>query len=593
MKRTESDAIEEEIKDGIKRDDVERIKDAYIKLINFSSLKEIKKISSAFYKYASSSACKAIYKITEEYVLRNNYFSLSGFLSFLSKKIGDERLSDYWKETYEDFFGEGEREEKSVSEIDGKFYYDDYCGEYFYAGEKHKISVKSYSTEIGKNMTALITDYGVILFDCGAAAGREGCDEMTKEEIVGFFSYCSFTPKDVKGVFVSHAHLDHYGSLNELIKSGISELKIFSDPGTVEIIRAQSGEMPPINDEKMFYDKNIKVESFSNGHILSSKGYVISFDDKNVVYTGDFCLHDQKTVRGLRIEDITGKGSIYRNGVFLAIIESTYGRKSGRLSYDDYRYIYGHFSSFFMNHKITCFLPAFAVGRSQELIALSGKAERTLVTGAAARMTKVYEKNMRRKIASGNVRLGESENFSRVIASSGMLARDSASYRLAYSFMNDKRECVMLLTGYVSKDGYGYDVMSEWIKAGKSFMKIPLSAHADRNEIIGFIKKTSPEIVVTVHGDGISRVKYENEKRKKTDRKKEGNLKFFPNEISIINEMRFIARICEINMIEKEKNKKYCALKKELEALFKENGRTEREMCVDEEELTKNDFLPN
>lgn len=545
-----------------------------------SSAPEVKEAAELL--LASNTDFKRAYMLFEEYALKNMCVSLAPALSRFAEKSGNLILSRYWSKVSRDFFG---GEQPPLSPVPPREYYmDEAAFSYSFKGEEKSFAVYSLSRSIGKNMTAVKTPYGVILFDCGSGALREGRNDVTKREIFEFCSSHSFKISDVIGAFVSHAHLDHYGSVYSLVEAGLAPEKIYSDQITLKIIRAQDPSFPYVNFNAYFYNGKIKVEPFKNGHISGSCGYVISFDCINIVYTGDFCIHRQKTTDGLNANEILRLGSIWRDGVSLLITESTYGSKSCELSYADYRFLFSYFADRYHKLGYKLLLPAFAVGRSQELLALVPREIKTLLGGSAANVTEIYEKLLNRKFSRANLRRGEGDGDI-IIASSGMLAEGSASYRHAKRLLRGGEKCAMILTGYMAEEGYGYDVLAEWIKGGNAVLSVPLSAHADRLEIIALIKSLGAKRVLTVHGEGLAGAKYLNESPLEEEEYTEGGFALDVKSISLINKAIYIGEVMRVNGLDESASEVYNACLRQAES------RLNRALTLEEmEKMQKEDF---
>lgn len=565
-------AILSTLKGAVKGGNLPLVKSAFAALLSEGEIGDVKEASPLILSPASPSVHTLFYSMLEEYALKNNYYSLCPLLSALASSVGDHVLSSFWEELYEKFFGSGRK--RVTEKAEGTFYRDECVYSYSFEGKEYRAEVFSFSPEIGKNMTALKTRHGVLLFDCGAQALRDGAGEISKEEFSSFMKRASFKEKDVVAVFISHAHLDHYGSVSTLLSSGISENIVYADPLTWKIIREQKPEVPFFNVHACYYHPKIRVEPFYNGHILGSCGYVVSFDDVNVVYSGDFCLHSQKTVQGLNVKDILRLGSVSRRGVSLLVCESTYGNEDNPLSYEDYRYLFSYFEKRYRSFRYRKLYPAFAVGRSQEAALLLDRSSKILVDGASVGISKLYEKALKRRIAGGNVRFGDRDYACDcVVASSGMLARDSASYRHALRMMSAKEDAAMILTGYMATEGYGYQVMTDWIKAGKSLLFLPLSAHADRRELLELISSLAPKTVLTIHGKGISGADYRNEGLSRGEAVKEGGFFLDAEEISLVNTLRFLTAVTEVNRMKKEENPLLIETENRLCSLLSERGK--------------------
>lgn len=388
---------------------------------------------------------------------------------------------------------------------------------YVYHGEQKQYSVHSFSSEIGKNATVIKTPYGAIMFDCGAACGLEHTDVITEIEMLEFFMRIDISPDDLLAVVISHAHLDHYGSIATLLNLGIGFDRIYIEDETKALIQQVATGIPslaeamPINAFFVPFQR-VKITAFSNGHILGSTGYIVSFDERNVIYTGDYCLHSQQTVDGLSIDKLRHNKEIACNGVDCLITETTYGKKSAPIAYSDVSKVFSHFVDLLLAQGYKVFIPSFAIGRSQEIALLLNESHSILIDGLAAKISKIYEQVAGIKVFNGNTRYNENfdenkeDNFDVndvIIASSGMLSQNSTSYNYVKGFLESDRRIAIIKTGYISSESYGNELLKSWKGKNNRLFDISLSAHADFNEILDLIVALNPKNIVCIHGDGL------------------------------------------------------------------------------------------
>lgn len=424
----------------------------------------------------------------------------------------DEEIKELIKPLVEDFTEENELEcpAESISQHNFKT-------EYIYNGEKKEYSVHSFSQTIGKNATVLKTPYGAIMFDCGAACGIDETDVITEIELLEFFQKIDISPDDLLAVVISHAHLDHYGSIVTLLNLGIEKNKIYIEDTTKSLIQQVATGIPsleeifPVNAFFMPFQK-IKITAFPNGHILGSTGYIVTFDERNVVYTGDYSVHDQRTVEGLNISALCHDKYIYQYGVDCLITETTYGRRSAPIEYENVSKVFLHFVNLLIRHGFKVFIPSFAVGRSQEIALLLNEENSVLIDGMAAKISRIYEDVSGIKIFNRNTRYNDNfeddkeDNFDCndiIIASSGMLSQNSTSYNYVKSFLSSNRKIAIIKTGYISSESYGNELLNEWKGQNDRLFDISLSAHADFDEIYTLISNLEPRNIVCIHGDGL------------------------------------------------------------------------------------------
>jgi predicted metal-dependent RNase len=231
--------------------------------------------------------------------------------------------------------------------------------------------------EIGRSSFLLQISGQNVLLDYGSSFGAERIPELPREAILS-----------LDHVILSHAHIDHSGMLPLLYKKGCTAPLYMTEPTFVIThllwndminICKYTGEKPPFSKEDMDSAiKHVKIVNYlenielaqglsfrmlNAGHILGSA--MAEFNDRNVktLYTGDISLADSKILGAAHIpHDIDN-----------IIIEATY---AGRLHKDrkvqQVEFIDAIRSA--LRQSGTVIIPAFGVGRSQEILAmLSGR----------------------------------------------------------------------------------------------------------------------------------------------------------------------------------------------------------------------------
>lgn len=473
-----------------------------------------------------------IIKVIEEEYLKNNYDYLITSLAILYNKVENEALCKYYLNLlesnkanpliYEDKIldllekikNNNSRELPNltniwVSEHKGSF-------NYIYMNEKKSYSVISYSKEIGNNMTILKTEYGSIIFDCGAKVNEYGCYHISTSDFMDFLEHNDIEISDIKALLISHAHLDHYGSLMDIINAGISPEIIFINRYTKKLIEEVTLDIPnfplikPISE---FKSDEFTIKAFENGHILGSEGYVITFDNINVFYTGDFSLHDQPIVSGMNIESIKNYKPIQELGLACLITESTYGLKDKSLSYNDAAEILKHFIDILLELGYKIFIPSFAIGRTQEIAMLINEEKyRIKIDGLAAKISFVYENLLKNvKIYNSNIKYINSQQMKLnayahtdiILSSSGMISENSTSANYIKEILESDKKIAIIKTGYINSESYGEYVLNKLIDNNNIVLDIPLSAHASKEDIFKLISELSPKNVVAIHGNGL------------------------------------------------------------------------------------------
>ena len=234
-----------------------------------------------------------------------------------------------------------------------------------------------------------------ILVDCGIYQGKS---EIRNRNWIGFDEL-----EDLNAVILTHAHLDHTGYLPKLVKDGFDgsvyctnataalceillrdSARIMMEESTFINKKVVSGELSntqPLYDiddaEKVFskweccdYYQSLKINDFISvyfydaGHILGSSIVEITikgeYQTKKIVFSGDL---------GRPNSPILNPPDIIKNADVL-FIESTYGdREMPEDVEDEFAKV---INDSFINGGMLL-IPAFAVGRTQQLIYLLKK----------------------------------------------------------------------------------------------------------------------------------------------------------------------------------------------------------------------------
>lgn len=234
----------------------------------------------------------------------------------------------------------------------------------------------------------------VILLDCGLFQGM-GRDTDSLNAKFGFDA------AKVDYVILSHAHIDHSGLLPKLVKEGFRGA-IYCTPGTkalAEILledsamiqrddakygnkrRAKQG-FPPIEPLYDIDDVNLtipllKAVDYNTPTKISDSVEVLFTDAGHIIGSAAVSL---KMKNGENIESLTFSGDIgrYRDMILRSpaefphadyiIIESTYGDKLHDLIHTTPDDLLKWIESTCVEHKGNLIIPAFSVGRTQEIL---------------------------------------------------------------------------------------------------------------------------------------------------------------------------------------------------------------------------------
>ncbi|MEJ5350983.1 MAG: MBL fold metallo-hydrolase [Melioribacteraceae bacterium] len=343
-------------------------------------------------------------------------------------------------------------------------------------------------------------------------------------------------------VIITHGHLDHCGALPYLF-SQARNVPIYATKQTKQIAELLYNDINKeinINNSEFdlylynrllientlanvrvikFYDtvkiKNLEISFFPAGHILGAAMIFIKSNEKNVLITGDFSSFDQYTVKKYEVPE--------NLNIDLLITETTYGYQN-----IDFKSGIECERSDFINmigNKIlkggTVLIPAFAIGRTQEIALLLNDYFQknnnikfpVYIGGLASLACNIYEENGI-KIFNNDIKIApyslKKLKKSLIIASSGMLLKDTTSYNIACRLI-EYEDNMICFSGYLDEESPGNELMkmgkgglfkndSKEIKINAEITKYRLSAHTNIEGIFELINKVNPKELIFVHG---------------------------------------------------------------------------------------------
>lgn len=413
---------------------------------------------------------------------------------------------------------------------------------------------------------------------------------------------------DLDALLITHAHMDHTGAV-PYVHGQRTDLPIYATEPTkmlMKILLEDSVRMSrdedvkkeaytkqdvqntilsiiTVNFDQSFVipskDKEWNVTYYPSGHILGAGAIHLEIEGISILFTGDYSVDEQKTVKGIALPE--------NLEVDILITESTYGYlpSNASIKREQQEFLFVESVKQTMDSNGSILIPAFAVGRSQEIILILKEAfkdERYLpfdlyTDGRVTDVCHVYERFSEQKryinpkfysegsddsvFFGGGVqaakdiysdRKGSSFTFNDfiedyimpgkncIVASSGMLTENSTSARYAEHLIDSKRNRISF-TGYMDEESPGHQLLKQARYDGGNSLKINgrekavsanidsfrLSAHANREQIIQLVMEVKPSQVFLMHG--------EHEKRYRPVSTIESGEKIFPSVIELLD----------------------------------------------------------
>jgi Cft2 family RNA processing exonuclease len=430
-------------------------------------------------------------------------------------------------------------------------------------------------TDIGASGWFLEIDGHGLLMDAGTHPKREGRASLPLYDLI--------KEKEVDAIALTHCHHDHVGSLPVALRHFprahvmMTEMSYFLIErvlhNSVNVMTRQRDELRipeyPLytHDEvdefaSLFqgfkYNREIDWAAFKKtrgginspsrhfsdaGHALGSAGILVRGNKQTVFYTGDVCFHDQTILKRAQFDNVQAD---------VLIMETTRGNRSPTPGFTREAEIERLSESIqrVLQRKGSVLLPTFALGRTQEILALlalmmkSGKLkpQPVYIGGLGRVFTEIYDLESHRTnrqlpdlqlhealnlivLEKGQAESMRLTNGRLFVITAGMMSEKTAAHDLALRMIGDERMAIFLV-GYTDPQTPGGRL--RLAKPGETFLFSPsggeitkkcemkefdLTAHANREELLDFVGQVNPRAVLLGHGDAESRAWFEDQIR--------------------------------------------------------------------------------
>ncbi|MXX13475.1 MAG: MBL fold metallo-hydrolase [Gemmatimonadetes bacterium] len=417
--------------------------------------------------------------------------------------------------------------------------------------------------EVGASCTLIEIEEKRILVDVGIRIGVHQDKQLPNFSVLDDVGM----PDEV---LITHAHTDHTGALPVLVNDLPADVKVYSTPATRAITQVlledtanrgkreqQDGKSPLYSPEDVaavlehmvdvrwynpvpLCDGALIATWIPAGHILGAAMIYIEGQRESILMTGDVSVADQLTIPGLKVPDWCRRPDVM-------VMESTYGKlcRHKDRAEEENRLVSDVVEVIEAGGKVL--IPAFAVGRSQEVILILKQAMQRgqipkfplWIDGMVQKINTVYS-DFRNELSPPwcNAETDEKIFFSDtikpvpcdadrdsvaswepccIIASSGMLIGGCSS-GYAEQLAGDRKNLIAI-TGYQAKGTPGHKLEKlpkvgdftegEWKLDDETSVSVKcqvepqysLSAHADAGELTGLVEKVQPRRLFLVHGD--------------------------------------------------------------------------------------------
>ena len=406
-----------------------------------------------------------------------------------------------------------------------------------------------------------------VLLDAGVHPKREGR--------AGLPLFHRIENEDLDAIVITHCHHDHVGALPVALQHFpsahvlMTELSYFLVErvlhNSVNVMERQRTELG-IRDYPFFtheqvddyapvfqgfkYGREIEfapphktrrgvqsptLEFHDAGHALGSAGVQLRGQKQTLFYTGDVSFHDQTILRKADFGDVQADVLIMETTRGAVEMPKTWSREAElkRL---------GEVVVETLRRKGSVLIPAFALGRTQEILAElalmmdSGALRRqpVYIGGLGRVFTEIYDLESHRanryltrmKLTEAldlqvispkqinDLKLSPGRIF---VITSGMMVEHTAAHDLAARMVGDPKHSI-LFVGYSDPDspagrlraarpGSKFKFSSDVAPLNRSCQveQFDLSAHAQRKDLLEFVGQVRPKVVLLGHGDAPAR----------------------------------------------------------------------------------------
>ncbi len=341
----------------------------------------------------------------------------------------------------------------------------------------------------------------------------------------------------IRSIILSHAHLDHSGAVPCLYKS-VLRPALISTPLTMELanllirdmVKILRNDVPftnleinrmlssfiPVNyGNAVKIGDNFIVTLFNAGHIPGSASILVEIKGKKIWYTGDINLAETRLLRAAEILE----------NADIVIMETTYADKEHPNRRDEEKRFIRRIEEIIQD-KGTILIPAFSVGRSQEIITIlykNGYRGPLAIDGMAKTATEIilrYPEYLKkpedlehaiRKVKWIKNRIERKKLLRKpgiIVAPAGMLGGGWSEWYLKHIYNGDRN--AVFFVSFQILGTMGHQILNErkFVIHGREYTvraqveQFEFSGHSGKSELLDIVRKLEkPERIFLIHGE--------------------------------------------------------------------------------------------
>ena len=375
--------------------------------------------------------------------------------------------------------------------------------------------------EIGRNMSCIEYKDSIIVVDCGFQFSESTTPGI--ECILPNTRYLEENKHKIKGMLITHAHLDHIGGIPYILPR-IGNPKIYARQFTALMIKKRHEEFPhldPLNIEIIETDDTVNLgditaKFFAVSHAIpDSMGLIIETPFGDIVHTGDLRLdHDNNIPTPAEIE----RYKIFENRNILCLLTDSTNCENPGFSISD-RIVFENIRKIIKDTPGRLIVATFSsqVERMLEImkmiemygkkIAVEGRSIKTNIEVAKmAGMLKVNPNII--------IPIEEMENYPAdrvVILATGAQGEEFAVLNRAANGMHkyirlDKKTTILMSSSIVPGNERAVQMLKDKLSRRGAHIihyktdDVHSSGHANHDELVWIHKKIHPKFFIPVHG---------------------------------------------------------------------------------------------